>query len=148
MKIRRILASTALAGTIGFAAMTGAQAISFGDADQLASGVIENASCSSVRSVLDGLNATNTGRVYNKETTRNQLVQNLRQVTGTNSNPTDLTTLAVTRYTAQFADRALECGIVKADPETPFGSSQLNTLLNDFGPQISEMSSQATGANA
>lgn len=144
MKIRRILASTALAGTMGIAAMTGAQAISFGDADQIASGIIDNASCDSVRTALDGLNATNNGRIYNKETTRNQLVQNLRQATGANSNPTDLTTLAVTKYTSQFADRALECNIVKPDPETPFGSSQLNTLLNDFGPQIFEMSSQAT----
>lgn len=143
MKISRILASTALAGLIGVGAMTGASAQNFSDIDKIATGVISNASCSQVRGALDGLNATNNGRVYNKETTRNQLVQNLRQLNGTTGNPTDLTNLAVTRYTGQFADRALECGIVKADPETPFGSSQLNTLLNDFGPQLFEMSSQA-----
>ncbi|APT83060.1 hypothetical protein CAMM_09055 [Corynebacterium ammoniagenes DSM 20306] len=144
MKIRRILASSALAGVLGITAMTGASALSLGDlasADKLGTELINNASCSDVRGALDALNAANGGRIYNKETTRNELVQNLRQVTGNTGNPTDLTTLAITKYTGQVADRALDCKIVKPNPALPFGSSEVNTLLNDFGPQIFELSS-------
>src|SRR5690625_2159411 len=85
MKIRRILASTALAGVLGLGAMTGASALDLGNigaADKVAPGLINNAKCSDVRGALDALNATNGGRIYNKETTRNELVQNLRQATG------------------------------------------------------------------
>ena len=94
MKIRRILASTALAGVLGLGAMTGASALDLGNigaADKVATGLINNAKCSDVRGALDALNATNGGRIYNKETTRNELVQNLRQASGTKGNPTDLT---------------------------------------------------------
>ena len=146
MKIRRILASTALAGVLGLGAMTGASALDLGNigaADKVATGLINNAKCSDVRGALDTLNATNGGRIYNKETTRNELVQNLRQASGTKGNPTDLTTLAATKYTGQVADKALECGIVKPNPATPFGSSELNTVLNDFGPQLFDLSSEA-----
>ena len=80
MKIRRILASTALAGVLGLGAMTGASALDLGNigaADKVATGLINNAKCSDVRGALDTLNATNGGRIYNKETTRNELVQNV-----------------------------------------------------------------------
>ena len=90
--------------------MTGASALDLGNigaADKVATGLINNAKCSDVRGALDALNATNGGRIYNKETTRNELVQNLRQASGTKVNPTDLTTLAVTKYTGQVADKAL-----------------------------------------
>ena len=70
-------------------------------------------------------------------------MQNLRQASGTKGTPTDLTTLAVTKYTGQVADKALKCGIVKPNPATPFGSSELNTVLNDFGPQLFDLSSKA-----
>src|SRR5688500_16442633 len=108
MNICRILASSALAGVLAITAMTGASALSLralAAADQLGTELPNNASCSDVRGALHALNAANGGRIYSKETPRNERVQNLRQVTGNTGNPADLTTLAITKYTGQVADR-------------------------------------------
>ncbi|MDY3126789.1 MAG: hypothetical protein SOW59_01470 [Corynebacterium sp.] len=139
---RRLITAATIATGIGATALTGAHAFTLADLDQAASGVITTASCPTVKTVLDGLNRANGGRIHNENTTRNQLVQNLRSVSGT-TNTTDITTLAAIRYTGQFADRALACNLVKPDPQLPAGSSQINTLLNDFGPQLFNLSSNA-----
>src|SRR5699024_5546600 len=110
-------------------------------ADKLGTELINNASCSDVRGALDALNAAHGGRIYNKEPTRNELVQNLRQATGNTRNPTALTPLAITKYTGQVAARARDCTIFTPTPTLPFGSSEVKPLLSGFGPQIFELSS-------
>ena len=151
MKIRRILASTALAGVLGVTAITGASALDLGDilpGDKIATDAINSASCKTIRGALDTLNAVNGGRIYNENTTRNELVQNLRQASGTQGNIAGIAKLAITKYSGQVADRAVECNIVKPNPELPFGSSELNSLLNDYGPQLFELSSEALSSQS
>ena len=151
MKIRRILASTALAGALGVTAMTGASALDLGDilpGDKIATEIINNANCETIKGSLDTLNAVNGGRIYNENTTRNELVQNLRQASGTQGNISGIAKLAITKYSGQVADRAVECNIVKPNPELPFGSSELNSLLNDYGPQLFELSSEALSSQS
>lgn len=66
-----------------------------------------------------GLKAAN---LIDEDTTRNQLASKLRTETGkVIDNP--FFNVAASAYANQLADRALECEIVKADPQTPISGS-------------------------
>src|SRR5699024_6414668 len=149
--IRRILASTALAGVLGVTAITGVSALDLGDifpGAKFATDAITRACCKTIRAALHTLNSIKRGRIANENTTRNELVQNLRQASGTQGNISGIAKLAITKYSGQVADRAVECNIVKPNPELPFGSSELNSLLNDYGPQLFELSSEALSSQS
>src|SRR5699024_11626773 len=103
--------------------------------DKIATDAINSASCKTIRGALDTLNAVNGGRIYNENTTRNELVQNLRQASGTQGNISGSAKLAITKYSGQVADRAVECNIVKPNPALRFSSSDVNSALAAYSPQ-------------
>lgn len=85
----------------------------------LANGQIATADCGVVGGVL-----RSTGLV-NETTTRSQLITSLHQTLGG-----DIQTKLITAQTiSAVGDRALECGVVKADPNVPAGSSELMDIV-------------------
>lgn len=121
----RRLTSALAAGLIAVSAFAGtaapAQAQSL-ELIRLLNGNIATTNCDALRT---GLTAT---RMVNKDTTRAQLVSNLNAVVGNDA----ALRLVSAGTVGAVADRALECGIVKPDPATPFdqiiaGSSQLSS---------------------
>ena len=92
---------------------------------KLLNGNIATANCDALRA---GLTAT---RMAGPDTTRSELVANLNAVVGQDAT----LRLASAATIAALSDRALECGIVKADPATPLDqllavSSQLSSQAN------------------
>ena len=92
---------------------------------KLLNGNIATANCDALRA---GLTAT---RMAGPDTTRSELVANLNAAIGQDAT----LRLASAATIAALGDRALECGIVKADPATPLDqllavSSQLSSQAN------------------
>lgn len=92
---------------------------------KLLNGNIATANCDALRA---GLAAT---RMAGPDTTRSELVANLNAAIGQDAT----LRLASAATIAALGDRALECGIVKADPATPLDqllavSSQLSSQAN------------------
>lgn len=88
-------------------------------------GEIKTANCDTLSTTLK------LTKMVDGETTRSTLVQNLNKVVGDNS----ALRLATAPTVNALGDRALECGIVKADPVTPLDqavkmSSQLSSENN------------------
>ena len=88
-------------------------------------GEIKTANCDTLSTTLK------LTKMVDGETTRSTLVQNLNKVVGENS----VLRLATAPTVNALGDRALECGIVKADPVTPLDqamklSSQLSSENN------------------
>ncbi|AIT60633.1 hypothetical protein [Corynebacterium doosanense] len=122
MKLKRTLATLAAAGIALTTLAPTAGAAPVGNTVALlvlANGQIATADCGLVGGVLRG-----TGLV-NETTTRSELVTSLhRTLAG------DIQTKLITAQTiGVIGDRALECGVVKADPNVPAGSSQLMDVV-------------------
>lgn len=114
---RSALALTTVAAATAalFAPVASAQTTNVVGLISLVNGGIETADCASLDTVLTGLN------LVDEDTTRSELVSDLNAHVGD-----DLTIRLLGASTiSTIGDRALECGIVQPDPETPFGSSQL-----------------------
>ena len=90
---------------------------------KLLNGNIATANCDALRA---GLTAT---RMAGPDTTRSELVANLNAAIGQDAT----LRLASAATIAALGDRALECGIVKADPATPL--DQLLTLSSQLSSQ-------------
>ncbi|PFG29041.1 putative secreted protein [Corynebacterium renale] len=137
MRIRTRIAATAAAilTTAGITAPA-AQANPlelFGAADQL----IAAAPCNTLGDILRG-----TG-VLGADTTRGQLVESINK--GVNSQNNDpLVSLLTGKYSNQIANKAQQCGLVKADPVHPLlaGSSQLPEPVKQTLTQLTALSSR------
>lgn len=119
--MKRTLATLAAAGIALTALAPAASAAPIGNFAllTLANGQIATADCGVVGGVLRG-----TGLV-NETTTRSQLITSLHQTLGG-----DIQTKLITAQTiSAVGDRALECGVVKADPNVPAGSSELMDIV-------------------
>lgn len=120
--MKRILATLAAAGIALTTLAPSAHAASPANTLALltlANGQIATADCGLVGGVL-----RNTGLV-NDTTTRSELVASLHTTLGG-----DIQTKLITAQTiGAIGDRALECGVVKADPTVPAGSSQLMDVV-------------------
>lgn len=126
-KFRRIAATAAATAALGAALTPAASAQNLGDlltgAGQL-NQVIDNFDCTVLR---EGLTRTGTA---NQDTTRSQLADSLRNAADLGAIDPVLG-LAGTVYADRIADRALACGIVKADPQLDF-LAQLQHLSSGF----------------
>lgn len=110
--IRRALATIAVSAVavVGLAPAASAQFIPG------ANDFIANADCGLVEQSLKGLG------LVDEDTTRNQLAAKVRAETGKIIDH-PLINITASNYAGQIADRALECGIVKEDPQNPFSGS-------------------------
>lgn len=138
MKLRRFLtvtAASALAVT-ALAAPAAAQ-----NTDPI-SGAIANLNCDVLDGGLQTVDAYEADHVQNK-TTHSELATNIRGLSdeafGDLINTNFGAGLLKVQYSGDIADRALECGLVAANPELPFGSSQ----VFDAVPMLELLSSQA-----
>ena len=132
----RRLSSALATGLIAVAAFAGTAAPAQAQTVELIkllNGNIATANCDVLRA---GLTAT---RMVGPDTTRSELVANVNAVVGQDAT----LRLASAATIATLGDRALECGIVKADPATPLDqlltlSSQLSSQANlpDIRPYI------------
>lgn len=141
-KLTSVAATLVTAATLFTAPAASAQDLSgLLGIDSLASGIIDNADCQTVKAVLIGIDQTTEGTLFTEQTTRSELAHNLQALSGEQpslSNPLDLAAL---KYSNQTADKAQKCGIVKADPadNSPFGMS---SKIQNYLPFLSNMSSQ------
>ena len=109
--LRRALATAAVSAiaVVGLAPAANAQIIDL-------TPVINAIPCTQLGQGLEALD------LVDEDTTRNQLASKLRTETGkVIDNP--LFNVAASAYANQIADHALECEIVKADPQTPISGS-------------------------
>lgn len=112
MRIRTAAITAVLAATVAGGALTATKADAQNNAFELLkvfNGNIATLDCGAVGSVL---RATDMAK---GDTTRSQLVNNLNTAFGADATTKLLTTPTINAV----ADRALACGVVKADPATP-----------------------------
>lgn len=124
MRIRTAAITAALAATVAGGAITATKADAQNNTLELLkafNGNIATLDCNAVGSIL---RATNMAK---GDTTRGQLVTNLNTSFGA-----DATTKLLTAPTINaVADRALACGVVKADPASP------QSQIIDFASKLS-----------
>lgn len=137
MTIRRLLAAACATAGLSLVATPAASAQDLVGLDSLATGLIANASCDTVAFTLRTIDASTDGELVNENTTRNQLVRNLQALNNDGFNTLDPLSLAATRYSGKFADRALECKLVKEDTILTGGGSPLSSMISDFAPMLS-----------
>lgn len=123
--LRRTLATVAVTAiaVVGLAPAASAQ-LPGGDA-------ISRVDCGHLNFTLRALN------LKDDNTTRSQLARNIRDEAApfTLSDPS--TWLVSVNYAEQIADRALECGIVKPDPQDPFaGSTRAAEIIQEMSSAL------------
>lgn len=133
MKLRNLLATagaTALAAT-ALAPVAGAQT-------NLGEEFIAGLDCNHLETALTTLD------FVDEDTTRNELAAEISEFGDIEIDLGPLPSVVVQAYYAgQIADRALECGIVEEDPESPFAAS--SEFLESLGlpgvPELQTLSS-------
>ncbi|WP_293770848.1 hypothetical protein [uncultured Corynebacterium sp.] len=141
------IASIAAAATASLALFTaptaGAQdLLALGVFDTVASGLIQGADCATVKSTLTLIDQNTEGVLLDENTTRDQLASNLQGLGGQKLSITNPLSLAALKYSNQTADKALSCGIVKANPETNDLMS-LSSKVTQYAPLLVQLSSAA-----
>lgn len=140
MKLRLSAAAACAAVSVSLFVAPAAQAAGISDLLNIGAGAIAGANCSDVRNALTLIDNTTEGQLLTPDTTRNQLAQNLAKLNG-NPSITDPLALVGVKFSGAAADRALQCNIVKKDPDLLPGSS-LPPQLNDLLPLVNGLSSQ------
>lgn len=114
--LRRTLATVA-ATTIAVAGLAPAASAQLGDLNAIVGQGIANAPCSTVDPVLKNVFDINA------DTTRSDLARQIRDEAKSFTVTDPTTYLVSAQFAEQIADKAVECGTVKKDPELFPGSS-------------------------